>query len=143
MKQIGKAIAVYGAGGHTGRFVVDEALRRGLTVVAIGRDASRLPAGVQGRVAAVDDALEPDGDGRRVADVLVRGHRVADRSAHVDCGAQDERIAGSTVEAELAFKRRIADGEDLEPVDVRAPVAGVDAVAARVHQGQAEADLEG
>ena len=25
----GQAIAVYGAGGHTGRFVVNEALRRG------------------------------------------------------------------------------------------------------------------
>ncbi|KQV47093.1 saccharopine dehydrogenase [Pelomonas sp. Root1217] len=55
-KRNGKAIAVYGAGGHTGRFVVKEALRRGLTVVAIGRDASRLPAGVQARVAAIDDA---------------------------------------------------------------------------------------
>lgn len=52
----GKAVAVYGAGGHTGRFVVNEALRRGLKVVAIGRDASRLPAGVEARVAAVDDA---------------------------------------------------------------------------------------
>lgn len=55
-----KAIAVYGAGGHTGRFVVNEALRRGLRVVAIGRDASRLPAGVEARVATIDDAAALD-----------------------------------------------------------------------------------
>jgi len=54
-KGLSKAIAVYGAGGHTGRFVVNEALRRGLRVVAIGRDAAKLPAGVEARVAAVDD----------------------------------------------------------------------------------------
>lgn len=59
-KDLGKAVAVYGAGGHTGRFVVNEALRRGLRVVAIGRDASRLPAGMEGRVAAVDDAAALD-----------------------------------------------------------------------------------
>jgi short subunit dehydrogenase-like uncharacterized protein len=55
-----KAVAVYGAGGHTGRFVVNEALRRGLQVVAIGRDASRLPAGVEVRVAAIDNAAALD-----------------------------------------------------------------------------------
>jgi short subunit dehydrogenase-like uncharacterized protein len=56
IQHLDRAVAVYGAGGHTGRFVVNEALRRGLWVVAIGRDAARLPAGVEGRVAAVDDA---------------------------------------------------------------------------------------
>jgi len=53
------AIAVYGAAGHTGRFVVREALRRGLPVVAIGRDAARLdaafPREVLRRVALLDD----------------------------------------------------------------------------------------
>ncbi|MGO4221212.1 trans-acting enoyl reductase family protein [Lysobacter sp. TAF61] len=48
-------VAVYGASGHTGAFVVAELLRRGLGVVAVGRDAARLPAGVTGRVAAIDD----------------------------------------------------------------------------------------
>jgi hypothetical protein len=54
------SIAVYGATGHTGQFVVQEALRRGLRVVAVGRDAARLaalfPSGVDCRVAALDDA---------------------------------------------------------------------------------------
>jgi len=39
-------IAVYGATGHTARFVVAELLRRGHTPVAIGRDDSKLAAAV-------------------------------------------------------------------------------------------------
>ncbi|MBX3583481.1 MAG: saccharopine dehydrogenase NADP-binding domain-containing protein [Rhizobiaceae bacterium] len=38
----GKKIAVFGAAGHTGRFVVAELLRRGASPVAIGRDRNRL-----------------------------------------------------------------------------------------------------
>lgn len=52
-------IAVYGATGHTGRFVVQEVLRRGLPVVAVARNgarlASALPEGVQVRAASVDE----------------------------------------------------------------------------------------
>jgi short subunit dehydrogenase-like uncharacterized protein len=50
-------IAVYGASGHTGRFVIDELRRRGLPTVAVGRDASKAVAGVPMRVAAVDDPV--------------------------------------------------------------------------------------
>ncbi|MFC4525825.1 saccharopine dehydrogenase NADP-binding domain-containing protein [Dyella halodurans] len=50
------AVAVYGASGHTGAFVIAELLRRGLPVVAVGRDVSRVPAGVPARLAAIDDA---------------------------------------------------------------------------------------
>jgi len=32
-------VAVYGATGHTGRFVIAELLRRGITPIAIGRNA--------------------------------------------------------------------------------------------------------
>ena len=52
-------IAVYGAAGHTGQFVVHEAQRRGLPVVAVGRSAARLdetiPRAVVRRVATLDD----------------------------------------------------------------------------------------
>lgn len=55
-----QSIAVYGATGHTGQFVVQEALRRGLPVVAVARSAVRLgavcPPAVAQRVAAFDDA---------------------------------------------------------------------------------------
>lgn len=54
-----RPIAVYGATGHTGRFVILDALRRGLPVVAVGRDAERLesgtPAAAERRVAALED----------------------------------------------------------------------------------------
>lgn len=53
-------IAVYGATGHTGNFVVNELRRRGLPVIAVGRDASRLPAGLPARTAAIDDPAALD-----------------------------------------------------------------------------------
>jgi hypothetical protein len=46
-------VLVYGAAGHTGGFVVDELLRRGLTPVLAGRSAERL-TGVASRYAALD-----------------------------------------------------------------------------------------
>lgn len=42
MNRSNSSIAVVGATGHTGQFVVQEALRRGLSVVAVGRSAARL-----------------------------------------------------------------------------------------------------
>lgn len=53
-------VAVYGATGHTGRFVIAELQRRGLPVVAVGRDGSRMMAGVTARVAPIDDAAALD-----------------------------------------------------------------------------------
>lgn len=56
---LSQQVLVYGASGHTGRFVVDELLRRGLSPVLAGRSAERL------------NTIEPRGTGleRRVADV--------------------------------------------------------------------------
>jgi len=59
VQSINKSIAVYGATGHTGQFVVREAQRRGLPVVTVGRSAERLdqmfaPALVR-RVAQLDE----------------------------------------------------------------------------------------
>lgn len=54
-------MAVYGAAGLTGRFVVDELLRRGLEPIAIGRNAGKLEAAgfdrlsVETRQASIDD----------------------------------------------------------------------------------------
>lgn len=42
MNSATKSVAVYGANGHTGQFVVREAQRRGLSVVAVGRSTKRL-----------------------------------------------------------------------------------------------------
>jgi hypothetical protein len=69
-----KYVLVYGAYGHTGRFVVAELLRQGLTPVLSGRDPARLDQmtgqfpGLEARPAAV-------GDGRSL-DNAVRGAEV-------------------------------------------------------------------
>lgn len=59
-------VAVFGATGHTGRFVVAELLRRGFGVIAIGRDHERLTNLAKGtsviepRLAAVEDSSSLD-----------------------------------------------------------------------------------
>ena len=63
----GSAVVVYGATGHTGRFVVEELLRRGITPVVSGRDGARLKemwGGLWVRPATVDD---PDSLDRALA----------------------------------------------------------------------------
>jgi hypothetical protein len=61
----GRTVAVFGAAGHTGRFIVAELLRRGFVPVAIGRDARKMAEvgfldGVAIRVGSVDDADSMD-----------------------------------------------------------------------------------
>ena len=58
-------VAVYGASGHTGRFVVAELSRRGFMAIAIGRNAASLaatdfPAGVRREAAGLDDPAALD-----------------------------------------------------------------------------------
>ena len=53
-------VLIYGAAGHTGRFVPDELLARGIEPVLAGRNAARLDAlpydGLERRAVALDDA---------------------------------------------------------------------------------------
>jgi short subunit dehydrogenase-like uncharacterized protein len=58
-------IAVFGAAGHTGRFIVAELLRRGFALIAVGRDGGKLaaaafPSEVAVRIASVDDPASLD-----------------------------------------------------------------------------------
>lgn len=59
-------VAVYGAAGHTGRFVVAELKRRGHGVIRLGRDAARLRETIADdrdgawRVASIDSAAQLD-----------------------------------------------------------------------------------
>ena len=60
-----RAVAVFGAAGHTGRFIVAELLRRGFAPVAIGRDAGKMaeagfPKGVAIGIDSVDDSTSLD-----------------------------------------------------------------------------------
>jgi short subunit dehydrogenase-like uncharacterized protein len=58
-ERVATAIAVFGAKGHTGQFVLREIERRGVRAIPIGRDAAKLVPG--GRVAAMDDPRSLDG----------------------------------------------------------------------------------
>jgi short subunit dehydrogenase-like uncharacterized protein len=60
-----RTVAVFGAAGYTGRFIVAELLRRGFSPVAIGRDARKLeatglPSSVATRTGSVADAASLD-----------------------------------------------------------------------------------
>lgn len=54
------SVAVYGASGHTGGFILDELARRGVAAVAVGRHPGAVRGGLEIRVASIDDpaALE-------------------------------------------------------------------------------------
>jgi short subunit dehydrogenase-like uncharacterized protein len=73
-----RSVAVYGATGHTGRFVIAELLRRGLEPVAVARDGAKLAGsdlgarGVATRAASIDDAGALD-------------HAFADVAAVINC----------------------------------------------------------
>jgi pimeloyl-ACP methyl ester carboxylesterase len=59
-------VTVFGAYGHTGRFVVSELRKRGFTPILSGRDAAKLKeagnahGGLEGRVTSVDDPASLD-----------------------------------------------------------------------------------
>jgi hypothetical protein len=56
-----RTVAVFGATGHTGRFVVSELIRRGLTPIAVARDGVKLAKlGFAARGIAVREALIED-----------------------------------------------------------------------------------
>jgi len=62
----GHTIVVFGASGHTGRFVVSELARRGIMAVLVGRDSEKLLAvsrthpAFKTRVASIDDPASLD-----------------------------------------------------------------------------------
>ncbi|HEU4946967.1 MAG TPA: saccharopine dehydrogenase NADP-binding domain-containing protein [Kribbella sp.] len=87
------AVVVYGATGHTGRFVVAELLRRGIATVVSGRDAAQLGVlaaewGVAVRPATVDDPGSLD-------------RAVAGAAAVVNCAGPFAVTGGPVVEAAL------------------------------------------
>ena len=59
-------IAVFGASGHTGRFIVAQLLRRGFAPIAIGRNIAKMTeaglteSGVPIRTASIDDPASLD-----------------------------------------------------------------------------------
>ena len=90
----GRSVAVYGATGHTGRFVVAELLRRGLVPVAVARDAGKLAVsdfgarGIVTRAASVDDPASLD-------------QALADVTAVINCAGPFMDTAAAVGEAAL------------------------------------------
>ncbi|MHA6760971.1 saccharopine dehydrogenase family protein [Streptacidiphilus sp. PAMC 29251] len=88
------AVVVYGATGHTGRFIVAELRRRGFTPVVSGRNAARLQVlaaawgDVEVRPATVDDAGSLD-------------RALAGAAAVINCAGPFAVTAGPVVEAAM------------------------------------------
>jgi len=98
-------IAIYGAYGHTGRFVLAELRRRGFVPVACGRDAARLrelaaATGVEVRVASTDDPAALDAAFAGTAAVLHCAGPFLDTAAPVLDAALRARIHYLDVAAE-------------------------------------------
>lgn len=110
-------IAIFGASGHTGRFVVAELLRRGLTPVAVGRDPARLaaagfPDAVETRVASIDDPASLDRALAGVAAVINCAGPFLDTAAAVAAAALRARIHYLDVTAEQGSARALFDRFD-------------------------------
>ncbi|MFP8945075.1 saccharopine dehydrogenase family protein [Streptomyces fenghuangensis] len=91
----GSEVAVYGAYGHTGRFVVERLRERGFVPVLSGRDADRLKAmvaesgsGADARPASVDDAVSLD-------------RALAGTAAVINCAGPFATTAAPVIEAAL------------------------------------------
>ncbi|MFH8468536.1 saccharopine dehydrogenase family protein [Streptomyces sp. NPDC017991] len=90
----GHTVAVFGAYGHTGRFVVAELLERGFVPVLSGRDADKLRAlagarpGLDVRPAAVDDPAALD-------------RALAGAAAVINCAGPFTTTAAPVIEAAL------------------------------------------
>lgn len=89
---MGAVVAVYGAYGHTGRFVVAELLERGYVPLLLGRDRDKLAAlartGLEPRQASVDDPASLD-------------RALAGAAAVINCAGPFAATAAPVIEAAL------------------------------------------
>ncbi len=131
-----RPVTVYGAYGHTGRFVVAELRRRGLTPILSGRDADKLNAigaahpGLEMRCAMVDSPGSLDS-------------AVAGAAAVINCAGPFARTVAPVIEA--ALRARIpyldvaaeleANADTFEQYATRACDAGIVVVPAMAFYG--------
>lgn len=97
-----RTIAVYGAYGHTGRFVVSELRRRGWTPILSGRDPQKLDAlaamhpGLEVRPASIDDPASLD-------------RAIAGAAAVINCAGPFLDTAAPVIEAALRARVHYLD----------------------------------
>lgn len=113
----GRKVAVFGAAGHTGRFVVAELSRRGFAPVAVGRDAVRLaeagfPGGIETRVAGVEESASLDRALAGAAAVINCAGPFLDTAEALVGAAIRARIPYLDVSAEQASAQAVFDGFD-------------------------------
>jgi short subunit dehydrogenase-like uncharacterized protein len=110
-----RTIAVFGASGHTGRFVVAELLRRGFTPIAIGRDSAKMAESgfqegeVRIRTASVDDPASLDRALAGAAAVINCAGPFLDTADGVAAAALRARIHYLDVTAEQPSAQAIFD----------------------------------
>src|SRR5262245_42729425 len=97
-----RTVAVFGAAGHTGRFVVSELRRRGLTPILSGRAATKLNAiaeahpGSAARVASVDDPASLD-------------RAISGAAAIINCAGPFMDTAAALIEAAIRGRSHYRD----------------------------------
>ncbi|NPT45012.1 NAD(P)H-binding protein [Paraburkholderia sp. 1N] len=128
-------VAVYGATGHTGSFVVAELKRRGFGVVRIGRDAARLRQSSAGdstpwRVAGIDDPEQLDAALRGTHAVINCAGPFLDTALPVVDAALRARIPYLDVTAEQPALQAL-----IEQRDTSARAAGVTLIPAAAFYG--------
>jgi short subunit dehydrogenase-like uncharacterized protein len=114
----GRTVAVFGATGHTGRFVVAELLRRGLAPVAVGRNGKSLAAlgfadrGIATRTATTDHPASLDRAFAGVAAVINCAGPFLDTADAVAAAAIRSRIHYLDITAEQASAQATLDKHD-------------------------------
>ncbi|MCR6490806.1 NAD(P)H-binding protein [Amycolatopsis sp. OK19-0408] len=107
------SVLVYGAYGHTGRFVVTELRERGFEVVLSGRDAAKLPGG---RPAPVDDPAALDralgGVSAVINCAVASGRDIYAVSAPLAVEAVERILASRTRTKGVATAGEIFDAQD-------------------------------
>ncbi|GLO80004.1 NAD(P)H-binding protein [Sulfitobacter pontiacus] len=122
---ISRKIAVYGANGHTGRLVVSELLKRGVSPIAVARSseaisAAQFPGEVTRRCATVDDPLSLDTAFEGAAAVINCAGAFLDTANAIAGAAVRKRLHYLDVTAEQASAQKT-----FETFDSSAREAGV------------------
>ena len=110
-----QTIAVFGASGHTGRFMVAQLLRRGFAPLAIGRDRAKMTeagfkeSGVPIRTASIDDPASLDRSLAGASAVINCAGPFLDTADALAAAALRARIHYLDVSAEQASAQAIFD----------------------------------
>jgi uncharacterized protein YbjT (DUF2867 family) len=115
-REAGQVVAVFGASGHTGRFVVAELMRRGLRPIPVGRDAAKLAAsgfqdrGLETRTAKAEDPASLDRALAGVAAVINCAGPFLDTAEPLVAAALRARVHYLDVSAEQPSALAIFEG---------------------------------